>query len=54
MLAVHGKSSEFRAILWLISARLDHIRIGKLSGSSPCEESGRERIVAIESYVEGL
>jgi len=29
MLAVHGKSSEFRAILWLISAGLDHIRIGQ-------------------------
>jgi hypothetical protein len=29
MLAVPPKSSEFRAILWLISARTDHIRIGQ-------------------------
>jgi hypothetical protein len=29
MLAVPPKSSEFRAILWLISAGLDHIRIGQ-------------------------
>jgi hypothetical protein len=28
MLAVHVKSSEFRAILWLICPKTDHIRIG--------------------------